>query len=61
MKKMFLKLTSLLCLVAIVLSSQLSGTYNNAVAAAEQFAGKVFVVDSLNATAGGKILVEYAN
>lgn len=46
--------------VAIVLSSKLSGTYNSALQAAEDFNGKVYVVDSLNATAGGKILVEYA-
>ncbi|MBO7219176.1 MAG: DegV family protein [Clostridia bacterium] len=46
--------------VAIVLSSQLSGTYNAAVAAAEKYKDKVFVVDSLSATAGIKIMVEYA-
>lgn len=46
--------------VAITLSSKLSGTYANAVQAAEAFGGKVYVVDSLNASAGERILVEYA-
>ena len=46
--------------VAIVLSSKLSGTYECAVRAAEKFGGKVHVVDSLNASAGEKILCLYA-
>jgi len=46
--------------VAIVLSSKLSNTCNNAKQAGEKFPGRVFVVDSLNATAGQKLLVEYA-
>ena len=46
--------------VAIVLSSGLSGTFNAALTASENFKGRVFVVDSLSATAGIKILVEYA-
>lgn len=46
--------------VAIILSSGLSGTYNAAKTAAENFKDKVFVVDSLSATAGIKILIEYA-
>ena len=46
--------------VAIILSSGLSGTYNAAKTAAEGFKDKVFVVDSLSATAGLKLLVEYA-
>ena len=46
--------------VAIVLSSQLSATCNSAKQASEKFNGKVYVVDSLSATAGIKILVEYA-
>lgn len=46
--------------VAIVLSSGLSGTCNAAKTAAENFKNKVFVVDSLSATAGIKILAEYA-
>ncbi len=46
--------------VAITISSKLSGTYRNAVKAAEKFAGKVFVVDSLNACIGERILCQYA-
>lgn len=46
--------------VAIVLSSRLSATYNRAVQASEQFKDKVFVVDSLSATAGIRILIDYA-
>lgn len=46
--------------VAITISSKLSGTYSNAVQAAEKFNGKVFVVDSLNACIGERILTEYA-
>lgn len=46
--------------VCITLSSKLSGTYKNAVAAAEKFGGKVFVVDSLNASTGEKVLCQYA-
>lgn len=46
--------------VAIVLSSKLSATCDNAFKAAEKFSGKVFVVDSLSATAGVRILVDYA-
>ena len=46
--------------VAIVLSSKLSGTYNSALQGASNYEGKVYVVDSLNATAGERILVEYA-
>lgn len=46
--------------VAIVISSKLSGTYLNACRAAEKFCGKVRVVDSLNASAGQKILCKYA-
>lgn len=46
--------------VAIVLSSKLSATYNSAVQASEQFKDKVFVVDSLSATAGIRILIDYA-
>ena len=45
--------------IAIVLSSKLSGTYESACKAAERFGGKVFVVDSLNATIGERILLEY--
>lgn len=46
--------------VVITLSSKLSGTYRCAVAAAQNFADKVFVVDSLNACLGEKLLCEYA-
>lgn len=46
--------------VAIVLSSRLSGTYESAKAASEKFNGKVFVVDSLSATSGERVLVLYA-
>lgn len=44
--------------VAVVLSSKLSGTCQSACIAAEEFPGKVFVVDSANATIGERILVE---
>lgn len=46
--------------VAIVLSSKLSGTCESAKSAASKFDGKVFVVDSLNATSGEGVLVHYA-
>lgn len=46
--------------VAITLSSKLSGTYFNAVKAAKKFNGKVFVIDSLNAAIGERIIFEYA-
>lgn len=42
--------------VAIVLSSKLSGTYDSACRAAEKYNGKVHVVDSLNASAGERLL-----
>ncbi len=43
-------------LIVITLSSKLSGTYNCAKNAAKAFDGKVFVVDSLNACIGERIL-----
>lgn len=46
--------------IAIVLSSKLSGTYDCARRAAEKFDGKVCVVDSLNASAGERLLCLYA-
>lgn len=47
--------------VAVTLSSKLSGTYAGAAAAAAgSFPGKVFVVDSLNASLGERILIQYA-
>ena len=44
-------------LVVITISSGLSGTYQSAVIAAEDYPGKVFVVDSLSATVGERILL----
>lgn len=46
--------------IVITLSSKLSGTYSSAVIASEEFEGKVFVVDSLSATIGMRLLCEYA-
>ena len=46
--------------VVITLSSGLSGTYQSAVVAAGDFEGKIFVVDSLSATAGEQVLLYYA-
>ena len=46
--------------VAVVLSSKLSGTWQSACIAAEEFPGRVFVVDSENVTLGERILVERA-
>lgn len=46
--------------IAVTLSSKLSGTYSNAVKAAAKFGGKVRVVDSMNATIGERILLQYA-
>ena len=46
--------------VAVVLSAKLSGTWQSASIAAEGFPGRVFVVDSENATIGERILVERA-
>lgn len=46
--------------VVILLSSALSGTYNSAMIAAEDYEGKVFVVDSLNACIGERVLIMHA-
>lgn len=46
--------------IVITLSSGLSGTYQSAVLAASNYPGKVFVVDSLSATAGEQVLIERA-
>lgn len=46
--------------IAIVISSKLSGTYNSAVQAAKKFDGKVHVVDSLNACIGERVLCQLA-
>lgn len=43
--------------VVITISGKLSGTYQSAVIAAEDFEGKVFVVDSENAALGERCLV----
>ncbi|MGN1062688.1 MAG: DegV family protein [Candidatus Scatosoma sp.] len=47
-------------LIVITISSKLSGTYSNAKEAAGKFAGKVHVIDSLNACIGERLLCEYA-
>ena len=46
--------------VAVILSGKLSGTYQSACIAAEEFPQKVFVVDSQNAALGEGILVQRA-
>lgn len=46
--------------VAITISSRLSGTYQSAMIAAEDFPGKVWVVDSRTAAIGAAILAERA-
>ncbi len=46
--------------VAITMSSKLSGTWESAVTAARGFEGSVYVVDSENVTVGERALVEYA-
>jgi DegV family protein with EDD domain len=46
--------------IAIVMSSKLSGTFNCAKKAAKNFSGKVFVVDSMNVCVGERILCQYA-
>lgn len=43
--------------VVITISSKLSGTYQSAMLAAEDYKDKIFVVDSENATLGQRILV----
>ncbi|MCM1136588.1 MAG: DegV family protein [Clostridium sp.] len=46
--------------LVITLSSKLSGTYQSACIAAQEFEGKAFVVDSMNVTVGEHALIEYA-
>lgn len=46
--------------VVITISSGLSGTYQSAVIAAADYPGRVYVVDSLSATAGEQVLIERA-
>ena len=45
--------------VVITISSKLSGTYQSACIAAEDFEGKVYVVDSMTATLGERLLLQY--
>lgn len=47
--------------ICITISSKLSGTYQSAVLASEEYPGKVFVVDSMNAALGEQNLVRYAS
>lgn len=47
-------------LIVITISSKLSGTYEAAKKTAEAFNGKVWVVDSLNACIGERLLAFYA-
>lgn len=46
--------------VCITVSGKLSGTYQSAVIAAEEYSGRVYVVDSRSITIGASILTEYA-
>ncbi len=46
--------------VVLTISKKLSGTYQSAVIAAEDYKGKVFVIDSDTVTIGAGILAEYA-
>ena len=46
--------------IVITLSSKLSGTYSSAYQAAQKFDGKVYVIDSLSATAGERLLCLYS-
>ena len=46
--------------VCITLSSKLSGCYQSAMIAAEEFPGRVMVVDRLNVAIGGRCLIELA-
>ena len=46
--------------VVITLASELSGTYQSATIAAEDYEGRVFVVDSRTAAIGAGILAKYA-
>lgn len=46
--------------VCITIASKLSGTYQSATIAAEEFPGKVFVVDSRTAAIGAGVLAAYA-
>lgn len=46
--------------VCITIASKLSGTYQSATIASQEFPGKVFVVDSRSAAIGSGVLAEYA-
>ncbi len=46
--------------IVITISSKLSGTYQSANIGAEDYKGKVHIVDSENASLGERVLVEYA-
>ena len=46
--------------VVITIASQLSGTYQSATIAADDFSGKILVVDSRSVTIGAGVLAEYA-
>lgn len=46
--------------ICFTMSSKLSGCFQSATLAAQDFDGKVTVIDTLNACAGERILVEYA-
>ena len=46
--------------IAITISSKLSGTYSCAVKAAKKFGGKIHVVDSIQACIGERVLLQYA-
>ncbi len=46
--------------ICITISSKLSSTYNNALVAAKKFKDKVYVVDSLNACIGERVLCDLA-
>ncbi|MDE7400494.1 MAG: DegV family EDD domain-containing protein, partial [Clostridia bacterium] len=46
--------------IAITISSKLSGTYSCAVKAAKKFGGKVHVIDSIQACIGERVLLQYA-
>lgn len=56
-EEVFEKLTNEV--IAITISSKLSGTYDNACQAASNFNNKVRVIDSLNASIGGRLIILY--
>lgn len=47
-------------LIVITISSKLSSTYNSAIQAATNFEGKVYVIDSMNACIGERLLGQLA-